>query len=336
LNIKRWSAAAACLIVITGLMTVPAQALEKGVYTGSVTTSYYNPDTGNIDDGGTANAALGEGMCRSATGATGLVEVEGDEIWVTIRLLLQSSCKNVTFYTRTAYDSYSQVSYDVIAEDSSADSRDFRFKVSNSGVKIKCTMYVTPMGRDVLWYLYVDTSTLTSGSGDFVVSIDTTAEQEVSVSESAQTVSPSSNTASASAATSQGDSQSPTTSETSEQASLSADSSVTAPSESVTNTSENQSDSSKASEEAAVSGEATEVSTQESGGQESISGEEMNASSADAAAPSDSDTVKEDTGDTDESGQTDTGNGGIIAAAAVAVIGAAGIAFFAVRRKRGK
>ena len=161
------------------LMPVPALALDSGVYTGTVTTSYYNPDTGNIDDGGTANAALGEGMCRSATAETGLVEVDKDgSIWLTIRLLLQSNCKNVTFYTRTDYDSYSQASYSVTSEDSANDSIDYRFKVSDAGVKLKCTMYVTPMGRDVLWYLYVETNTLTAGSGDFVVSIDTSTPEE--------------------------------------------------------------------------------------------------------------------------------------------------------------
>ena len=118
-----------------------------------------------MDDGGTANAALGEGMCRSATAETGFVEVDADgNIWLTIRLLLQSNCKDIAFYTRTDYDSYSQVSYTVTAEDVANDSIDYRFKVSDAGAKLKCTMYVTPMGRDVLWYLYIDTSSLASAS----------------------------------------------------------------------------------------------------------------------------------------------------------------------------
>ena len=172
---NRIGALAACLALACSLLTIPAAAkTEPGVYTAGMVTSYYNLDTGNVDDGGTANAALGEGMCRSATDKTALVEVDGDgNIWVTVRLLLQSNCSNVAFYTRSGYDSYSQVSYDIIAEDAANDSIDYRFPVTEAGQKLKCTMYVSPMGRDVLWYLYVDTSTLTSGSGDFVVSIDT-------------------------------------------------------------------------------------------------------------------------------------------------------------------
>ena len=173
MRVKGIGAVLACMVLLCGLTAVSASALEAGVYTANVTTTYYNPDTGNVDDGGTANAALGEGMCRSATDTTGLVEVDQDgTVWVTIRLLLQSNCKNVAFYARNGYDSYAKVSYTKTAEDSEKDSIDYRFKVSDPGVKLKGTMYVNPMGRDVLWYLYVDTATLKSGSGDFVVSID--------------------------------------------------------------------------------------------------------------------------------------------------------------------
>lgn len=175
MKLKRVGALAACMALACSLLAVPAAAkTEPGVYTASMVTTYYNPDTGNVDDGGTANAALGEGMCRSATDKTALVEVDGDgNVWVTVRLLLQSNCSNVAFYTRSGYDSYSQASYDTIAEDAANDSIDYRFKVSEAGQKLKCTMYVAPMGRDVLWYLYVDTGTLAEGSGDFIVSIDT-------------------------------------------------------------------------------------------------------------------------------------------------------------------
>lgn len=184
---NRIGALAACLALVCSLLTIPAAAkTEPGVYTASMVTSYYNPDTGNVDDGGTANAALGEGMCRSATDKTALVEVDGDgNIWVTVRLLLQSNCSNVAFYTRSGYDSYSQVSYDIIAEDAANDSIDYRFPVTEAGQKLKCTMYVSPMGRDVLWYLYVDTGTLKSGSGDFEVSIDLSAAEETPVETSA-------------------------------------------------------------------------------------------------------------------------------------------------------
>ena len=81
MHLKQIGALASCLALLGSLLIVPASAasVESGVYTASMVTSYYNPDTGNVDDGGTANAALGEGMCRSATDRTCLVEVDGDE-----------------------------------------------------------------------------------------------------------------------------------------------------------------------------------------------------------------------------------------------------------------
>ena len=75
-------AALVCVAVLTTLIPLSAAALSKGVYTASVVTTYYNPDTGEIDDGGTANAALGEGMCRSATGTKALIESDGKNTWV--------------------------------------------------------------------------------------------------------------------------------------------------------------------------------------------------------------------------------------------------------------
>ena len=180
MKLKQIGALVSSLALLGGLLTVPAAAasVEDGVYTASMVTSYYNPDTGNVDDGGTANAALGEGMCRSATDETCLVEVDGDDVWITVRLLLQSNCSDVALYTRSGYDSYTQASYDIMSEDAGNDSIDYRIKVSDIDQKLKCTMYVSPMGRDVLWYLYVDPSTLTEGSGDFVVSIDPSSNAE--------------------------------------------------------------------------------------------------------------------------------------------------------------
>lgn len=169
------------LLMTCCIPSVRAAGTEPGVYTADMVVSYYNPDTGTVDDGGTSNAALGDGMCRSATNKTCLVEVDQDgSVWITVRLLLQSSCKDVALYSRTGYNSYSQASYEITSEDAGTDSIDYRIKVADVGTKLKASMYVTPMGRDVLWYLYVDTATLTEGSGDFLVSIDPDAGQAAS------------------------------------------------------------------------------------------------------------------------------------------------------------
>ena len=179
MKMKQLGAALVFMVLLGSLLAAPALALDDGVYTATVLTAYENPDTGEVDDGGSANAALGEGMCRSVTGKTALVEVDGSDIWITLRMLLQSDCKNVALAARTGYNSYADLKYTIMAEDGGKDSIDYRFKVSEAGVTLRGTMYVTPMGRDVLWYLYLDTGTLEPGSGDFIVSIDPSKQAEL-------------------------------------------------------------------------------------------------------------------------------------------------------------
>lgn len=169
---KKLSALIVALLLAVSMIS-PAFAASAGTYTGYNETNYYNPDTGNIDDGGTANAELGVGMCRSATSEDCFLEVDSNgNAWLTVRLLLQSNCRDIKLYTRNGYDSYSQVNYEVMQENSSGDYVDYRFRVnSTDNIQLKATMYVIPMGRDVLWYMTC--KNFTPGSGNFVVSIDT-------------------------------------------------------------------------------------------------------------------------------------------------------------------
>ena len=157
------------LFIICVSIAFPTFAAENeslGVY---VNTEYYNPDTGEIDDGGTANAALGVGMCRSATDERGLVEKIGDEYYVTIRLLLQSNTKDAKFWKRIGDNKYEQVTYEIMSENGVEDSVDYRFKVDDPWQPIKASMYVTPMGRDTLWYIRLDKSSISEDTFDFVV-----------------------------------------------------------------------------------------------------------------------------------------------------------------------
>ncbi len=168
---------------------INVEALEHGAYGVSVNSSYYNPETGEIDDGGTANAALGDGMSRSCTGTSALIEKDGDKYYVTIRLLLQSSTNDAKFYQKTGYNSYSAVNYEIIAENAVADSVDYRFQVNDPFTHIKVSMYVVPMGRDVIWYINLAENTVSTNTGDFIVNVkapvieETVVEPEVIVPE---------------------------------------------------------------------------------------------------------------------------------------------------------
>lgn len=167
----------ACAMTLT--MATTTFAMSDGAYQVKAGINYWNPDTGEINDGGTANAALGEGMCRSVTGTKALVEKEGDSYYVTLRLLLQSDTYDAKFWTRTGYDTYKAVSYDIMAENAVADSVDYRFQVADPFQPIKATMYVIPMGRETLWYIELDKNSIENETGDFIVSVSTTVEEIV-------------------------------------------------------------------------------------------------------------------------------------------------------------
>lgn len=156
-----------CMVLLVTCMSVTVMALNQGAYVGSVSTYYNNPDTGVPDDSAASDPTLGDSMCRSATGTTALVESDGANNWVTLRLLLQSNVNNISIAVRNGYNSYSPVSYEITGSNSGNDSRDFRFQIADPGAYIKCSMYVAPMGRDVVWFVRVNTGSLSAGNGDF-------------------------------------------------------------------------------------------------------------------------------------------------------------------------
>ena len=155
---------------------VNAFALSDGAYTADTLTYYLNPDTGKTDDGGTGNAEIGEGMCRSVVYPQALVELQDGKTWITVRILLYSNLSNARVYTQDSpQGSYTEVNYAVMAENSANDSGDFRFEVPSAECYIKTKMYVAPMGRDVCFYWKVDTSTAKIGTADFIKTIKTEA-----------------------------------------------------------------------------------------------------------------------------------------------------------------
>lgn len=172
MKLKRLCAVLMCAVLVCGLLPARASArTADGVYLATMNTYYRNPDTGAIDDpGGSANEALGAEMCRGATGKQCLVEVADGEIWITVRLNMQNSCSSVTLSTRTGSNQYAKARARVVSEKQGGDTADYRIKVKSVDQKIKCQMYVDPMGREVVWYM--GASGLKEGHGDFKVTID--------------------------------------------------------------------------------------------------------------------------------------------------------------------
>jgi hypothetical protein len=155
------------------VFAVSANEAGDGVYLAATNTYYLNPDTGVTDDGGSKNAAIGEGMCRSVIYEKALVEIDGGKVYATVRVQLVSNMGAIKFTVqKKAGDpaGYASVSPRIIAEDAGTDTADYRFELPSVTSYIGCSTYVTPMGRDVKFYMNLSGS-LTEGSADFVVSV---------------------------------------------------------------------------------------------------------------------------------------------------------------------
>lgn len=154
------------LVLVASITVVPAHAAANGIYTATATPHYRNPSTGVIEDtGGSSSEVLGQSMTESATHRKALVEVdENGNTYVTVRLKLQDSVNSVSFKVDG-----SSVSYTCMQENYSDNSADFRMRVNSENSLICVSMYVAPMGRDVVFFITL--SGLQAGSGDFVTSI---------------------------------------------------------------------------------------------------------------------------------------------------------------------
>ena len=154
------------LALVAGITAIPAYAASNGIYTATATPHYRNPLTGKIEDsGGEDSEVLGQSMTESATYTKALVEVDSNgNTYITVRLKLMDNIQNPTFNVDG-----NSVSASLMQEDYSANTADYRMKVASENSVIRCSMYVVPMGRDVIFFITV--SNLNSGSGDFVTSI---------------------------------------------------------------------------------------------------------------------------------------------------------------------
>lgn len=154
------------LALVAGITAIPAYATSNGIYTATATPHYRNPLTGKIEDsGGEDSEVLGQSMTESATYTKALVEVDSNgNTYITVRLKLMDNIQNPTFKVDG-----SSVSASLMQEDYSANTADYRMKVASENSVIRCSMYVVPMGRDVIFFITV--SNLNLGSGDFVTSI---------------------------------------------------------------------------------------------------------------------------------------------------------------------
>lgn len=151
---------ALALILGAGVPAFPAYAATGNVYTSSITPCYRHPVTGTIEDsGGESSYATGQGMVEGAIYKTGIMEVTSDgSYYLTIRMSLMDYTSNHSFWVQNVGDSGwstpAELGVTGNGTDSNGTTADVCMKVPSENCVVRIGMYVEPMGRDVIFYVY--------------------------------------------------------------------------------------------------------------------------------------------------------------------------------------
>ena len=152
-------AAVLALVLGAGISAVSVKAESGTVYTCVIHPCYAHPVTGEIEDsGGEASYATGQGMVEGAVYTTGILEVtDSGNYYLTIRLSLMDYTSNHSFWVQSVGDSgWSSPAIGVTGNgtDDNGTTADICMQVPSENCVVRGSMYVEPMGRDVIFYLY--------------------------------------------------------------------------------------------------------------------------------------------------------------------------------------
>lgn len=151
---------ALAIAMMAGFPVVKVSAASGAVYTCSITPCYAHPVTGEIEDsGGEASYATGQGMVEGAIYTTGIMEVtDSGSYYLTIRMSLMDYTSNHSFWVQNVGDSGwstpSEIGITGNGTDSNGTTADICMIVPSENCIVRGAMYVEPMGRDVVFYLY--------------------------------------------------------------------------------------------------------------------------------------------------------------------------------------
>ena len=142
-----------------GIPAVPVWAESGTVYTCVIHPCYAHPVTGEIEDsGGEASYATGQGMVEGAVYTTGILELtDSGGYYLTIRMSLMDYTSGHSFWVQNVGDSgwaTPAVGVTGNGSDSNGTTADICIQVPSENCVVRGSMYVDPMGRDVVFYLY--------------------------------------------------------------------------------------------------------------------------------------------------------------------------------------
>ncbi|MCR5667307.1 MAG: cell surface heme-binding protein Shp [Eubacterium sp.] len=135
------------------------QAASGAVYTAHIVRSYEHPVTGEIEDaGGETAKTTGQGMVEGAVHDTGILEkTKSGNYYLTIELSLIDYTSNQTFQVQKRGDttwSNPKLGITGTGSDSNGTTDYVCVKLPSKDAIVRCSMYVTEMGRDVVFYYY--------------------------------------------------------------------------------------------------------------------------------------------------------------------------------------
>jgi len=160
---KILSAIMTCVLAITlmaGFPAVKAYAASGTVYSCAINRCYAHPVTGVIEDsGGESSYATGQGMVEGCVYSNGILEVTDDgAYYLTFRMSLMDYTSGHSFQVQNVGDSGwstpSEIGVTGNGTDSNGTTADVCMRVPSENCVVRGSMYVEPMGRDVVFYLY--------------------------------------------------------------------------------------------------------------------------------------------------------------------------------------
>lgn len=160
---KILSAVMTCVLAITlmaGFPAVKAYAASGTVYSCAINRCYAHPLTGVIEDsGGESSYATGQGMVEGCVYSNGILEVTDDgAYYLTFRMSLMDYTSGHSFQVQNVGDSGwstpSEIGITGNGSDSNGTTADVCMRVPSENCIVRGFMYVEPMGRNVVFYLY--------------------------------------------------------------------------------------------------------------------------------------------------------------------------------------
>lgn len=157
-QLKKWIL---ILVVILSLgsLSKDVKASSRNVYSCQIARTYQHPVTGKVEDsGGNSSKATGQGMVEGAISSKGLLEVtDSGDYYLTFRISLVDYTSDLTFSVQKRGASGFQVqsvTQTATGKDNNGTTKDLRIKLPSQDSIIRCSMYVKPMGRNVIFYFY--------------------------------------------------------------------------------------------------------------------------------------------------------------------------------------